>query len=48
MRGTGSCLVHEFFGIAGSEQCLVVSRLDYNYDDGINDGKGKEGLLAPQ
>ncbi len=48
MRGAGSCLVQDFFGIAGSEQCLVVPRLDYDYDDGVDDGKGEEGSSAPQ
>jgi hypothetical protein len=48
VRGAGSCLVQDFFGIAGSEQCLVVPRLDYDYDDGVDDGKGEEGSSAPQ
>jgi hypothetical protein len=48
LRGAGSCLVHDFFGIAVSEQCLVVPRLDYDYDDGVDDGKDEEGSSAPQ
>ena len=41
VRGTGSCLIHDFLGIAGFEQCLVVLRL-------VDDGKDEEGLPAPQ
>ena len=48
MRSAGSCLVHDLFGIAGSEQCLIVPRLDYDYHDGVDDGKGKEGSSALQ
>ena len=50
MSGTGSCLIHDFFGFAGSKQCLVVPHLDYDYDydNGVDDGKGEEGSSAPQ
>jgi hypothetical protein len=48
VRGAGSCLVHDFFGIVGSKQCLVIPRLDYDYDNDVDDGKGEEGSLAPQ
>ena len=41
VRCTGSCLIHDFLGNAGFEQCLVVPRL-------LDDGEDEEGLLAPQ
>ena len=41
VRGTGSCLIHDFLGIAGSKQLLAVPRL-------VDDDKDKEELLAPQ
>ena len=41
MHGTRSCLVHDFFGIVGFKQCLIVLRLVDNEED-------KEGLSAPQ
>jgi hypothetical protein len=41
VRDTGLCLIHDFLGIAGFEQCLVVPRL-------VNDGKDEEGSPAPQ
>jgi hypothetical protein len=54
MSGAGSCLIHDFFGFAGSEQCLVIPHLDYDYDydydydDGVDDGKGKEVIVGPK
>ena len=41
MRGTGSCLVHDFLGIGGFEQYLVILCL-------VDKGKDEEGLSAPQ
>ena len=41
VRGIGSCLIHDFLGITGFEQCLVVPRLD-------DDCKDKEVSSAPQ
>jgi hypothetical protein len=41
MCGTGLCLIHDFLGIAGFEQCLIVPRL-------VDDGEDEEGLPAPQ
>ena len=39
--GTGLCLIHDFLGIAGFEQFLILPCL-------VDDGKDKEGLLMPQ
>ena len=38
---TGSCLIHDFLGIAGFEQCLVEPRLVDNSED-------KDGSPVPQ
>ena len=41
VRGTGLCLIYDFLGVAGFEQCLVVPRL-------VDDSEDKERSLAPQ
>ena len=41
VHGTGSCLIHDFLGIADFEQCLVIPRL-------VDDNEDQEGLPAPQ
>ena len=43
MRGAKKCLVHDFFGIEGSKQCLIIPRLDYDCNDGVDDRKSEEG-----
>ncbi|KAL3823575.1 hypothetical protein ACHAXA_002916 [Cyclostephanos tholiformis] len=43
VHGAGSCLVHDFLGIAGLEQCLVLPRIEI-----LDDGRGfKPSMFFP-